>query len=54
MVLYIPLAVGVGRFHNKKQLSTDNEVMGRANPFTMEIIERLNRIEKKMNDVSNE
>jgi hypothetical protein len=48
VVIYIPMAVVVGRVHNKKQLSVDNEVTARANPLTMEIIERLERIEKRM------
>ena len=38
----------VGHLHNKKQLSVDNEVTTRANPVTIEILERLARIEKKV------
>jgi len=45
---YVPLAVIVGHLHNKKQLSVDNEVTTRANPVTIEILERLARIEKKV------
>ena len=48
ILIYVPLAIVVGRLHNKKQLSTDMEVVSRANPVSMDIVERLKRIEKRL------
>jgi hypothetical protein len=48
VMCYIPIAILIGHYHNKKQLSIDNEVTARANPVTLEILDRLERIENKL------
>jgi hypothetical protein len=46
LIIYLPLTIAVGHYHNRKQLGTDIVMQTECNPFIMEIIERLDRIEK--------
>jgi len=44
-VIYIPVAVAVGHLHRSKQLRTDVVMVSEKNPYFLEILERLERIE---------
>jgi hypothetical protein len=44
--IYIPFATLAGRFHNKKVLPNDGKIASGCNPYTKEMLERLERIEK--------
>ena len=49
--VYVPLAVVVGHFHNRKQLFIDNEIGSRANPVTLEVFERLDRLQRSVEEL---
>lgn len=52
ILVYVPLAILVGHWHNRKQLSVDTEIVARANPVTQELLDSLGRIEKKLQEIS--
>ena len=48
VILYPPLAILIGRWHRKKQLAIDTSLTAEHNPYAMEMVERLRRIEAKV------
>lgn len=50
-VVYVPLAVVVGNFHNKKQLGTDSEIAARANPLFMQILDNTEKLQKQIDEL---
>jgi ABC-type bacteriocin/lantibiotic exporter with double-glycine peptidase domain len=48
LTVYVPIAVLVGHFHRKRQLRTDIVLQAEQNPYLLEILERLKRIEEKL------
>ena len=53
LIIYTPLAIAIGHYHNTKQMFTDNELSSKVNPYTLDIIERLKRIEEQQVKVLN-
>jgi hypothetical protein len=47
-LVYVPLAVYVGHWHNCNQLPTDLGVAGEKNPYYQSILEKLDKIEKEL------
>jgi hypothetical protein len=47
-VVYIPLAIYIGHWHNTKQLGTDITVQANKNPYYQILIEKLDRIEQEL------
>jgi len=47
-LIFIPLFTIIGHLHRKKQLRTDIILQMEQNPFVEEVLERLERIEKKL------
>ena len=43
IIIYPPLAILMGYLHRKKQLKTEQFLIGMMNPYTMEILERLRK-----------
>jgi hypothetical protein len=52
VVAYVPVTIYIGHMHNRKQLSTDLTVAGERNPFFMAILEKLDKIEKDLQEIS--
>lgn len=48
ILIYLPLTSYIGYLHRKKQLSIDVELQAEINPYTLEILRRLDSIEKRM------
>jgi len=46
--IYIPLRIIVGYIHRIKQMKHDTGLAAKQNPVIMDIIDRLDRIEKKL------
>lgn len=51
LFVYVPVAVFVGRWHNKRQLGIDSEIAALANPVTVRLLECLERIERKVDEL---
>jgi len=51
VLIYIPLAIAVGHLHRKKQLKTDISLQMEQNPYIMEILEKVRRIEKMLEEL---
>jgi hypothetical protein len=52
ILAYVPLTVYIGHLHMRKQLPTDLTVAGEKNPFFVKILEKLDKIEKKIQETS--
>lgn len=50
LIIYVPIAVGIGHFHKSKQLKTDVVLVSEKNPYLLEILEKLERIEQKLEE----
>jgi len=50
LLVYIPLAIIVGHLHRKRQLKTDISMVMEQNPYIMEILKRVRRIEKMLEE----
>jgi hypothetical protein len=51
ITIYIPIAILVGHIHKVKQLKTDLEMSAERNPYTLEIMDRLQRILDRMDEI---
>jgi hypothetical protein len=52
--VYFVFGAVVGEVHIKKQLSIDNDIASRANPISMEILERVKNLEEQLKKISDE
>jgi hypothetical protein len=51
LIAYVPFTVYIGHLHNRKQLSTDLIVSGEKNPFYVAVLEKLDEIEKELQEI---
>lgn len=51
LIAYVPLSVLVGFWHRKKQLSVDGALNAEVNPYTLEILRRLEKLEKMLENM---
>jgi len=54
LIIYVPTATIVGYFHRTKQLKTDMTLAQEQNPYTLEILEKLERIERMIEELKTE
>jgi hypothetical protein len=48
LIVYVPITILIGRWHIYRQLKTDLYLHVRQNPYIMEILERVKKIEKDL------
>ena len=54
VLLYPPIAILIGHWHTKTQLSTENTIITEQNPLLMNLIENVDTLNKKIDEVQDQ